>query len=56
MENEVFWVSFISILGGLVVISLKYCLKSKCDTVKCLCFEIHRNTAGEVSDIENTFT
>lgn len=53
MENETFWISFISICSGLFVISLKYCLKSKCDQVECLCFKIHRNTAEEVPELDN---
>lgn len=52
MENETFWISFISICSGLFVITLKYCLKSKCDQVECLCFKIHRNTEQEVPDLE----
>lgn len=31
---------------------IKYCLKSKCDRVECLCFKIHRNTEQELPDIE----
>ena len=49
MENETFWISFISICSGLFVVSLKYCLKSKCDTVECFCFKLHRNTEQELS-------
>ena len=53
MENETFWISFISICSGLFIITLKYCLKSKCDNVQCLCLKIHRNTEQEVPDIES---
>ena len=53
MQNETFWISFISICSGLFVITLKYCLKSKCDNVQCLCLKIHRNTEQEVPDIES---
>ena len=49
-EETTFWISFISIASGMFVITLKYCLKSKCDTVKCFCFEIHRNTNEEIPD------
>ena len=52
MENETFWISFISICSGLFIISLKYCLKSKCDRVECFCLKLHRNTEQEVPDIE----
>ena len=47
MENETFWISFISVMSGLLIISIKYCLKSKCDKVECCCIKIHRNTEQE---------
>ena len=50
MQNETFWVSFISICSGLVIITLKYCLKSKCDRVECWCLKIHRNTEQEINE------
>lgn len=50
-EEATFWISFISITSGVIVLALKLCLKSKCDSVKCFCFEIHRNTNQE-TDIE----
>lgn len=50
-EETTFWISFISIVSGMFVITLKYCLRSKCDSVKCFCFEIHRNTEQEVQDV-----
>ncbi len=53
MENETFWISFISICSGLFIISLKYCLKSKCDKVKCCCLEIHRNTEQEIPEMDS---
>lgn len=53
MQNETFWISFISICSGLFVITLKYCLKSKCDRVECLCLKIHRNTEQEIPDLES---
>lgn len=52
MQNETFWISFISICSGLFVITLKYCLKSKCDSVQCFCLKIHRNTEQELPDLE----
>ena len=53
MENETFWISFISICSGLFIVSLKYCLKSKCDQVECFCFKIHRNTSEEIPELDN---
>ena len=52
-EETTFWISFISIVSGMFVITLKYCLKSKCDTVECGCFKLHRNTAEEVPELES---
>ena len=53
MENETFWISFVSIASGLFLASLKYALKSKCDKVECCCFKIHRNTEQELPDLES---
>jgi len=50
-EETTFWISFISITSGVIVLALKMCFKSKCDSVKCFCFELHRNTEQE-TDIE----
>lgn len=51
MENETFWISFISITSGLIVLALKLCLKSKCDVVTIGCIKVHRNTEQE-QDVE----
>jgi hypothetical protein len=53
MENETFWISFITICSTLLMVSVKYCLKSKCSTVKLCCLEIHRNTSEEVPDMDS---
>lgn len=46
--NSTFWISFVSIVTGVIVISVKYCLKSKCDNVDiCGLIKIHRNTQEE---------
>lgn len=52
-EETTFWISFISIASGMFVISLKYCLKSKCDLVECGCIRIHRNTEQEVPELDS---
>ncbi len=38
----------IGFLSSCILYLLKICFKSKCDTVKCLCFQIKRNTANEI--------
>jgi hypothetical protein len=55
-DEQTFWISFISIVSGIIVISIKYCLKSKCDRVECLCLKIHRNTEQELPDSNETPT
>ena len=52
-EETTFWISFISIFSGMFVITLKYCLKSKCDVIECGCIRIHRNTAEEAPELES---
>lgn len=52
-EETTFWISFISIASGMFVITLKYCLKSKCDLVECFCIKIHRNTEQEVPELDS---
>jgi hypothetical protein len=47
--DSVFFITIITILSGSLALILKYCLKSKCDSVKCCCgfLEIHRNVEIE---------
>jgi len=52
-EETTFWISFISIASGMFVITLKYCLKSKCDLVECGCIRIHRNTEQEGPELDS---
>lgn len=57
-EETTFWISFISIASGMFVITLKYCLRSKCDNVS-ICYgllNVHRNTEQEVQDVPDTPT
>lgn len=50
--DAVFFISFGTLFFGAISLSIKYCLKSKCDKVDCCCIHIHRNTEDEVK-IEN---
>ena len=52
--EQTFWISFISIVSGMFVISVKYCLKSKCDLVECWGIKIHRNTEQELTENPDT--
>ncbi len=50
--NPVFFITVITIISGSFALILKYCLKSKCDSVKC-CYgllEIHRNVEIETDE------
>jgi len=52
--NSVFWITVSTLLTGSIGLSVRYCLKSKCDSVK-VCWgalEIHRNVELENNDIE----
>lgn len=53
--SEAFWISLVSITSGLLIISIKYCLKSKCDLIECGggCLKIHRNTEQEIPEQES---
>lgn len=42
MLSEVFWVSFVSALTASFALTLRMCLRSRCDRVDCLCIKIHR--------------
>jgi hypothetical protein len=50
--DSVFWITVLSILTGCIGLCIKYCLKSKCDNVKC-CYglvEIHRDIEAETEE------
>ncbi len=53
MDNYEFWITLAGIISGVFGLSLKMCLKSKCEDVNCLfgLFKIHRNVEVE-EDIE----
>jgi|LakMenE01Jun11ns_1017448.scaffolds.fasta_scaffold7267035_2 hypothetical protein len=53
--DATFWITTITIVTGSVGLALKFCLKSKCDSVNC-CWGgimIHRNVEIELNDIES---
>lgn len=52
--DEVFWISITTILVGFFGLSMRMCLRSKCDRIECLCFKIHRNTEQETDLPEST--
>ena len=52
--DNVTLISLVTIITGVVGILIKTCLKSKCDTIECLCLKVHRNVELEekVDEIE----
>jgi hypothetical protein len=45
--TETFWVAFVGTIIGFLGLTLKMCLKSKCDNVEVCCIKIHRNVEVE---------
>ena len=48
--TETFWVAFVGTIIGFLGLSLKMALKSKCDSIECLCLKIHRNIDAEIDE------
>ena len=40
--SEGFWITLSGLVIGFLGLSIRMCLKSKCDTVDCCCIKIHR--------------
>jgi hypothetical protein len=40
--SEGFWITLTGLVIGFMGLTIKFCLKSKCDNVECCCFKIHR--------------
>ena len=45
--TETCWVAFVGTIIGFLGLTLKMCLKSKCDNVEVCCIKIHRNVEVE---------
>ena len=45
--DQVFWLGFIGAIIGFLGLTLKMCLKSKCDVIEIGCLKIHRNVEVE---------
>ena len=52
--DSTFFITMTTILTGSIALGLKYCLKSKCDSINLCCglIKIHRNVELETVDIE----
>jgi hypothetical protein len=53
MLSEVFWTSFVLSVSAMFGLSLRMCLRSRCDRVDCLCLKIHRDTQLESLEAGN---
>ena len=51
--TEVFWVTFLTIVSGMVIKIASMCYKSKCKEVSFCCIKIVRDTTGELHEEEN---
>lgn len=40
--SEGFWITLSGLVIGFFGLTIRFCLKSKCDNVECCCFKIHR--------------
>ena len=45
--SEGFWITLTGLVIGFLGLSVRMCLKSKCDRVEVCCIKIHRDTAAE---------
>lgn len=50
--DGVFFITIVTIITGSIGLTLKYCLKSKCDDINCCCglIKIHRIVQIEIND------
>jgi hypothetical protein len=51
--TEVFWVTFITIVSGMLIKIASMCYKSKCKEVTLCCIKIVRDTDGEMKEEES---
>lgn len=42
--SEAFWITFVATISAMFGLTLRMCLRSRCDQVECLCLKIHRQT------------
>jgi hypothetical protein len=45
--SEGFWITLTGLVIGFFGLTIRFCLKSKCDNVECCCFKIHRAVETE---------
>lgn len=49
MDEFEFWIILAGVMSSFFGLTLRACLKSKCDEVNCFCLKIHRNTEQETN-------
>lgn len=52
MENSIFWISFITILSGLILKIVAYIFKSKCSKCTMCCISVERDVLVEEKEQE----
>jgi hypothetical protein len=50
--TEVFWVTFVATISGMIIKLASMCYKSKCKEVEVCCLKIIRDTAAEEKEEE----
>jgi len=45
--SEGFYITIGGLVFGFLGLTIRYCLKSKCDRVECLCLKVYRNIQAE---------
>ena len=49
-NDQVFWLGFIGTVTALLGLSLKMCLKSKCNSIECCGLKINRDVQAEIEE------
>ena len=52
MYSEGFWITIIGVISGILALSIRYCLRSKCSNISLCygCIQINRNIEEEVKE------
>ena len=48
--SETFWALLLTTVSGFLLITLKYCYKSKCSSIDICCIKVVRNIDAEVKE------
>ena len=48
--SEGFWITLTGLIIGFMGLTIRICLKSKCDMVECCCIKIHRSVEERIEN------